>query len=97
MASSKRHIHSQLQSILQRLGKRYLQEQLDTCNYKYNQLQMTEKSNILFGDKKDAAIPFIMVTFDASFADNYALIKNLLQNGMNVARINCAHDDEATW
>lgn len=58
---------------------------------------MTEKSNILFGDKKDAAIPFIMVTFDASFADNYALIKNLLQNGMNVARINCAHDDEATW
>jgi len=38
-----------------------------------------------------------MVTFDASFADNYALIKNLLQNGMNVARINCAHDDEGTW
>lgn len=23
--------------------------------------------------------------------------KNLLQNGMNVARINCAHDDETTW
>jgi pyruvate kinase len=25
------------------------------------------------------------------------MIKNLLQNGMNVARINCAHDDESTW
>lgn len=97
LASSESHIHSQLQSILQRLGKRYLAKQLDSCTYDYNQLQMTEKSKILFGEKKDAAIPFIMVTFDASFADNYALIKNLLQNGMNVARINCAHDDEATW
>ena len=97
LASSESHIHSQLQSILQRLGKRYQQVQLDTCNYEYNQLQMAEKSTILFGNKKDAAIPFIMVTFDASFATNYALIKNLLQNGMNVARINCAHDDEATW
>jgi pyruvate kinase len=97
LASSESHIHSQLQSILQRLGKRYLTEQLDSCTYDYNQLQMAEKSKILFGEKKAGPIPFIMVTFDASFADNYALIKNLLQNGMNVARINCAHDDEATW
>jgi pyruvate kinase len=58
---------------------------------------MEQNSNFLFGDKNDKVTPFIMVTFDASFADNYALIKNLLQNGMNVARINCAHDDEATW
>ncbi|MEI9911803.1 MAG: hypothetical protein WDO71_20420 [Bacteroidota bacterium] len=47
--------------------------------------------------KNDAVTPYIMVTFDSSFADNYALIKNLLQNGMNVARINCAHDEEAIW
>jgi pyruvate kinase len=39
----------------------------------------------------------IMVTFDSAFADNYTLIKNLVQNGMNVARINCAHDDESVW
>jgi pyruvate kinase len=97
MASSESHVHSQLQAILERLGKRYSKEQLDSCTYEYNQLHMAEKSKILFGEKRDANIPFIMVTFDASFADNYALIKNLLQNGMNVARINCAHDDEATW
>jgi len=97
LASSESHVHSQLQAILQRLGKRYSSDQLDSCTYDYNQRQMAEKSKMLFGEKRDAAIPFIMVTFDASFADNYALIKNLLQNGMNVARINCAHDDEATW
>jgi len=97
LASSESHIHSQLQSILQRLGKHYASADLDDCTYEYNLMQMVEKSKILFGEKRDAAIPCIMVTFDASFADNYALIKNLLQNGMNVARINCAHDDEATW
>jgi len=97
LASSESHIHSQLQSILQRLGEHYIAAELDDCTYDYNQQQMVDKSKMLFGDKSDAAIPFIMVTFDASFANNYALVKNLLQNGMNVARINCAHDDEATW
>jgi pyruvate kinase len=97
LASSESHIHSQLQAILQRLGTQYKVAELENCTYEYNQRQMAEKRKILFGEKKDADIPFIMVTFDASFADDYALIKNLLQNGMNVARINCAHDDEATW
>ena len=38
-----------------------------------------------------------MVTFHTKFADDYGKVKNLLQSGMNVARINCAHDDESTW
>lgn len=97
LASAESHIHRQLQSILERLGKRYLASELDTCTYDFNLVQMTNKSKILFGEKGDPVTPNIMVTFDASFADNYALIKNLLQNGMNVARINCAHDDQATW
>jgi pyruvate kinase len=97
LASSESHIHRQLQAILQRLGKKYLARELDTCDFTFNQQQILHKSQLLFGVKNDALVPYIMVTFDASFANNYALIKNLLQNGMNVARINCAHDDEATW
>ena len=38
-----------------------------------------------------------MVTFDSSFANDYPTVKNLLQSGMNIARINCSHDDKATW
>jgi pyruvate kinase len=97
LASSESHIHRQLQSILQLLGKQYTSAELDTCTYEYNQQQIIHKSEMLFGSKSDAVTPYLMVTFDAGFADNYALIKTLLQNGMNVARINCAHDDEATW
>jgi pyruvate kinase len=97
LASSESHIHSQLQSILLRLGTHYSDDEMETCTYEYSTMQMEQKSKILFGEKIDTVTPYIMVTFDASFVDNYALIKNLLQNGMNVARINCAHDDEATW
>ncbi len=97
LTSAESHIHRQLQSILQRLGKHYSTEDLDDCTYDFNQQQMLGKSKMLFGEKKESDTPFIMVTFDSSFAVNYALIKNLLQNGMNVARINCAHDDERTW
>jgi pyruvate kinase len=97
LASSESHIQSQLQAILQRLGQHYADNQLSKCTFDYNQQQIVEKSHAMFGEKKDTDIPFIMVTFDVSFAGNYSLIKNLLLNGMNVARINCAHDDEATW
>jgi pyruvate kinase len=98
LASSESHIRSQLQSILERLGKKkYTAAERDTCTYKFNGKQIEQKSKILFGEKIDPLIPHIMVTFDSSFADNYSIIKNLLQNGMNVARINCAHDDESTW
>ena len=97
LASSESHIHNQLQSILQWLGKEYDKEELESCDYSFSRKEINNKSKLLFGEKKDAVIPYIMVTFDSSFAENYGVIKTLLQNGMNVARINCAHDDEATW
>ncbi len=41
--------------------------------------------------------PPIMVTFDTDFAEDFPLMCGLLKNGMQIARINCAHDDEYTW
>lgn len=97
LASSESHIHHQLQSILQRLGKEYDMNELESCTYDFSRKETAAKSRWLFGKKTDPLVPYIMVTFDSSFAENYAIIKTLLQNGMNVARINCAHDDEVTW
>jgi pyruvate kinase len=97
LASSESHIHRQLQAISERLGHTYKEEEIDICSFPFSKLKMGEKSRLLFGQKKETYIPYVMVTFDSGFANDYAMIKNLLQNGMNVARINCAHDDEATW
>jgi pyruvate kinase len=39
----------------------------------------------------------IMVTLDSATATDYDFVRKLVKNGMNVARINCSHDDPETW
>lgn len=39
----------------------------------------------------------IMVTLPSEAAFDYQMVHDLLANGMNCARINCAHDDEVIW
>ncbi|RZS95264.1 pyruvate kinase [Cecembia calidifontis] len=97
LASSEGHILRQVQAIRERLGYVYKERDLDQCTFAFSKLKMGEKSRQLFGQKSEANMPYLMVTFDAEFADDYAKVKSLLQNGMNIARINCAHDDEDTW
>ena len=50
-----------------------------------------------FGPKPVRRYTRIMVTLEAEAADNYSFVKTLLENGMDAARINCAHDDPAVW
>jgi pyruvate kinase len=39
----------------------------------------------------------IMVTMPSEAATEYTLVRDLVQTGMNVMRINCAHDDVPAW
>lgn len=39
----------------------------------------------------------VLVTLQSEAADDYSLIKEMLLQGMDCARINCAHDDVAVW
>lgn len=39
----------------------------------------------------------IMVTMPSEAGEDYTLVHNLLKQGMDCMRINCAHDDAATW
>jgi hypothetical protein len=39
----------------------------------------------------------IMVTLPEKAANNYEFNRKLIFQGMNVARINCAHDNEEIW
>ena len=38
-----------------------------------------------------------MVTVPSEAASDYALIRDLVNGGMNCMRINCAHDDPEAW
>ena len=41
--------------------------------------------------------PLIMVTMPSEAANDYLLVRDLLDAGMSVMRINCAHDDPSCW
>lgn len=97
LSNSENHIHRQIQTIRERLGQAYEKDQLNPCTYTYSQEKIKENSRLLFGKPDKAGLPVLMVTFDSAFATDPDLIENLLLHGMNVARINCAHDDENVW
>jgi pyruvate kinase len=97
LANAESHILRQLQAVAERLGHNYTKRQITACTWQIAKKILETQARLLFGERQDIRVPYIMVTFDASFADNYSLVKTLLHSGMNVARINCAHDDESTW
>jgi pyruvate kinase len=97
LASSESHILYQLQAIQKILGSKIPEADLSDCDYYKAKELIKGRSAELFGIKENSNIPYVMVTFDSSFADNYGLIKKLLKAGMNVARINCAHDEPDVW
>jgi pyruvate kinase len=97
LASSESHILKQVQSIRQRLGATLKAKEISHFDYYSAQNALNRYTTDLFGFKKDPSIPHIMVTLDTSFEDNISLIRKLIEAGMNVARINCAHGDEKNW
>jgi pyruvate kinase len=58
---------------------------------------MRANTKALFGNKPQGRRTRIMVTLPAEAASDYDLVLRLLQTGMNVARINCAHDTPEVW
>ena len=52
---------------------------------------------LLLGQYPEKRRVHIMVTISTEAADDYLMVHQLLQSGMNCMRINCAHDDKATW
>lgn len=51
----------------------------------------------MLGPSPDGRDVSIMVTLPSEAADNPVLVEEMLGAGMNVARINCAHDDPDAW
>ena len=59
--------------------------------------QLDEQTVRLFGPERFSGHTRIMVTLPSEAKDDYELIRDLVQTGMAVARINCAHDSPDAW
>lgn len=97
LSNSESHIHWHIQVILQRLRDKNNFKKLSNCNYASASKSLELNRNILFGEKPGQNTPHLMVTMDASFLNDVNSIELLLKNGMNIARINCAHDTMDIW
>ncbi len=58
---------------------------------------LNRQTNLIFGPKPPDRKVRIMVTLSAQCATDYPLVRQLMFNGMNIARINCAHEDREIW
>ncbi len=58
---------------------------------------LAEHANDLLGSSPKGRAVRIMVTMPFEAAKSYDLVKDLVEAGMDVMRINCAHDSEREW
>jgi pyruvate kinase len=59
--------------------------------------QLASHAQALLGPAVRGRVVRIMVTLPSEAATDDALVRSLVDAGMDVARINCAHDDAAAW
>ena len=58
---------------------------------------LDDNTDALFGPRPAGRVPRIMVTLPSEAADDYLFVRDLMSKGMDVARINGAHDDPGVW
>jgi pyruvate kinase len=68
-----------------------------SVDYRKSKQQLLQNTDALFGKHQRGAGSRIMVTMPREAADEYELIRKLLQAGMNIARINTSHDTPLEW
>lgn len=68
-----------------------------TLNIKGGKQLLKEHTEALLGNQSGHRRTLIMVTMPSEAADDYMFLYNLLKNGMNCMRINCAHDNADIW
>lgn len=94
LTHSESHIRSQLLAVLRQLGAGSPEA---PPSFRTGAERIQQGAKGIFGPCSADVIPCIMVTFDTAFAQDFDMVKRLLQAGMNIARINCARDDKDVW
>lgn len=97
LASAESHSMRQVQAVLERLCTKVPVSEISKLDAAAGAKQIRDRALALFGPKEDAIIPHLMVTLETGLAKDYASVKALVKAGMDVARINAAHDSPEIW
>ena len=69
----------------------------DEASFFQGARNIEREANLLFGKPRGNRTTRIMVTLPSEAAHDMQLMKSLVNSGVECVRINCAHDDAATW
>jgi pyruvate kinase len=69
----------------------------ERINFERSRHRLNTHIDDVLGTRSDGRNVRIMVTLPTEAADEYRLVCDLINSGMDIARINCAHDDETIW
>ncbi len=86
--------------VLHRLAQRPWRQppgEIPALDFSSGQRLLAEHAEALLGPPSPRRLSRIMVTMPSEAADDYKLVHDLLQQGMDCMRINCAHDDVGAW
>jgi len=68
-----------------------------TLSFEEGRAALDRNTDELFGPRPPGRVPRVMVTLPSEAAHDYLLVRHLVVSGMDVARINGAHDHPAAW
>lgn len=96
------HVLRTINQVLHLLNRTESNQQLTSgveqgLGFTDSQRLLKEHTEMLLGASTSRRNVRIMVTMPSEAANDYTLIHDLLKQGMNCMRINCAHDDESIW
>ena len=97
LASAESHIHRQVQEVMMRLGQGFKKKELNTCTIQSARKKLADQTNKLLGTTNPANHIAIMVTLDSELHLDKQSIAGMMKRGMQIARINCAHDNAEVW
>lgn len=91
------HTLYQVQNVLSWLTGKPRVKNKETCDFKTANFLQEKHAEELLGKFPIQDRPHIMVTFSLEMIRDRKLVEEMLNEGMTVARINCAHDTSEDW
>lgn len=97
LTNSESHTLSQVRQVISWLDPAEPVHDQTGCDFETASKLQLNHSEQLLGVFPVQERPHIMVTFSAELIRDRMLVEEMLNEGMSVVRINCAHDNPAVW
>jgi pyruvate kinase len=103
-ANAERYVLTNIDNILFHLNaiqgqsvEGFLRPEESTWNFFTTFDLLSQNTNRLFGESNNQISTRLMVTLPSEAAGDVTYISDMLSNGMDIARINCSHDNAVVW